>query len=97
MKKAALVEILICKRKEKQSSRILLTQKSTHWNPRASIRQAPKSQPSVPVNLTCNWQGINKVKSESVSTGIPNVSQVAYRQGSADTENDNRSGKINVY
>ena len=43
MKKAALVEILICKRKEKQSSRILLTQKSTHWNPRVSIRQAPKS------------------------------------------------------
>ena len=30
----------------------LLTQKSTHWNPRASVRQAPESQPSVPVNLT---------------------------------------------
>jgi len=30
----------------------VLTQKSTHWNPRASVRQARKSQPSVPVNLT---------------------------------------------
>ena len=63
----------------------------------ASVRQASESQLSVPVNLTCNWQGINKVKFESVSAGIPNISQVAYRQGSADTENDNRSGKINVY
>jgi len=54
MKKAALVEILICKRKEKQSSGILLTEKSTHWNPRASVRQAPESQPSVLVNLTYN-------------------------------------------
>ena len=34
--------------------------KSTHWNPRASVRQAPESQPSVPVNLTCNWQGIKQ-------------------------------------
>ena len=32
----------------------LLTQKSTHWNPRASVCQAPESHPSVPVNLTCN-------------------------------------------
>jgi len=32
----------------------LLTQKATHWNPRASVCQAPESQPSVPVNLTCN-------------------------------------------
>ena len=39
---------------------IVLTQKSTHWNPRASVRQAPESQPSVPVNLTCNWQGIKQ-------------------------------------
>ena len=40
-----------------QKKTCLLTQKSTHWNPRASVRQAPKSQPSVPVNLTWNWQG----------------------------------------
>ena len=33
-------------------ARLLLTQKSTHWNPRASVRQAWKSQPSVQVNLT---------------------------------------------
>ena len=36
---------------------ILLTQKSTHWNPRASVRRVTESQPSVPVNLTWNWQG----------------------------------------
>ena len=35
---------------------IVLMQKSTHWNPRASVRQARKSQPSVPVNLTWNLQ-----------------------------------------
>ena len=34
----------------------LLTQKSTHWNPRASVRRVTESQPSVPVNLTWNWQ-----------------------------------------
>ena len=30
----------------------VLTQKSTHWNPRASVRRVTESQPSVPVNLT---------------------------------------------
>ena len=35
----------------------VLTQKSTHWNPRASVRRVTESQPSVPVNLTWNWQG----------------------------------------
>jgi hypothetical protein len=34
---------------------LVLTQKSTHWNPRASVCQEPKSQPSVPVSFTCNW------------------------------------------
>jgi len=29
----------------------VLTQKSTHWNPRARVRQASESQPSVPDNL----------------------------------------------
>jgi len=38
----------------------VLTQKSTHWNPRASVHQAPKSQPSVPDNLTCNRQGVKR-------------------------------------
>ena len=42
------------------SQSLLLTQKLTHWNPRASVRQTPESQPSVPVNLTCNWQGIKQ-------------------------------------
>ena len=36
---------------------VVLTQKSTHWNPRASVRRVMESQPSVPVNLTWNWQG----------------------------------------
>ena len=40
----------------------LLKQKSTHWNPRASVRQARKSQPSVPINLTWNWQGRKQSK-----------------------------------
>ena len=30
----------------------LLMQKSTHWNPRASVCRVTESQPSVPVNLT---------------------------------------------
>ena len=30
----------------------VLTQKSTHWNPRAGVRRVTESQPSVPVNLT---------------------------------------------
>ena len=30
----------------------LLTQKSTRWNPRASVHRVTESQPSVPVNLT---------------------------------------------
>jgi hypothetical protein len=38
--------------KEKNFSVHLLTQKSTHWNPRASVRRVTESQPSVPVNLT---------------------------------------------
>ena len=32
----------------------LLMQKSTHWNPRASVRRVTESQPSVPVNLIWN-------------------------------------------
>ena len=34
----------------------VLTQTSTHWNPRASVHRVAESQPSVPVNLTWNWQ-----------------------------------------
>ena len=34
---------------------VVLTQKSIHWNPRASVRRVMESQPSVPVNLTWNW------------------------------------------
>jgi len=36
---------------------VLLMQISSHWNPRASVRQVMESRPSVPVNLTWNWQG----------------------------------------
>ena len=35
----------------------VLMQKSTHWNPRASVSQASESQPSVPVNLTAIDKG----------------------------------------
>ena len=31
----------------------MLMQKSTHWNPRANVRQSSKNRPSVPANLTC--------------------------------------------
>ena len=66
----------------------LLTQKSAHWNPRTSVRQAWK------VNQACQsiWpeidKGENKVKFESISAGIPNISQVGVSARFADTESD---------
>ena len=68
----------------------LLTQKSTHWNPRTSVRQARK------VNQACQsiWpeidKGENKVKFKSVSAGIPNISQVGVSASFADTERDKK-------
>ena len=68
----------------------LLTQKSTHWNSRASVRQARK------VNQACQsiWpeidKGENKVKFESVSAGILNISQMGVSASFADTIDDKR-------
>ena len=68
----------------------VLTQKSTHWNPRASVRQARK------VDQACQsiWpeidKGENKVKIESVSAGIPNISQTGVSASSADTIDDKK-------
>ena len=52
----------------------------------------------VPVNLTCKLTRKQQtVKYESVSAGFPNNSHASYRQGSADIENDNKSGMKSVY
>jgi hypothetical protein len=65
-------------------------QKSTHWNPRANISQAQK------VNQACQsiWpeidKGENKAKFESVSAGIPNISQVGVSASFDDTERDKK-------
>jgi hypothetical protein len=69
--------------------------------PESPVRQARTaldSNQGVPVNLTCKLTRKQQtVKYESVSAGFPNNSHALYRQGSADTENDNRLGMINVY
>ena len=60
-------------------------------------RTALDSNQDVPVNLT--YKSISKqqtVKLKSVSAGFLNHSYAPYRQSSADTENDNRSGIKNV-
>ena len=68
----------------------VLTQKSTHWNPRASVRRVTENQSSVPVNLLEIDKGENKVKFESVSARIPNISQIGVSASFADTIDDKK-------
>ena len=74
--------------------------KRSHTKPESPVRQARNtldSNQGVPANLTCKLTRKQQtIKYKSVSAGFLNHSYVAYRQGSADTENDNRSGMINV-
>ena len=68
----------------------VLMQKSTHWNPRASVRRVTENQSSVPVNLLEIDKGENKVKFESISARIPNISQMGVSASFADTIDDKR-------
>jgi hypothetical protein len=55
------------------------------------------SNQGVPANFTCKLiKKQQTVKLKSVLAGFPNHSHAAYRQGSANTENDSRSGIKNV-
>ena len=75
--------------------------KWSHTKPESPVRQARTAldlNQGVPVNLTCKFTRKQQtVKYESVSAGIPNNSDASYRQGSADIENDNKSGMKSVY
>jgi hypothetical protein len=75
--------------------------KQSHNKPESPVRQARTaldSNQGVPVNLTCKLTRKQQtVKFKSVSAGFPNHSYAAYRQGSADTENNSRSGTKSVY
>ena len=74
--------------------------KQSHTKPESTVRQARTaldSNQGVPVNLTCKLTRKQQiVKFKSVSAGFPNHSYAAYRQDSADTEKDSRSGIISV-
>ena len=66
--------------------------------PVRQARTALDSNQGVPVNLTCKLTRKQQIiKFKSVSAGFSNHSHAAYRQGSADIENDNRSGMISMY
>ena len=75
--------------------------KRSHTKPESPVRQAwtaLDSNQGVPVNLTCKLiRKQQTVKFKSVSAGFPNHPYAMYRQGSADTENDNKSSIKSVY
>ena len=75
--------------------------KDRHTKPKSTVRQdqtITAANRGVPVNLTYKLtRNQQTVKFESISAGFPNNSHTLYRQGSADTKNDNRSDRINVY
>ena len=79
----------------------LLPQNDHTPKPESLVRQARTaldSNQDMPVNLTCKLtRKMQTVKYKSVLAGFPNHSYAAYRQGSADTENDSRSGIKSVY
>ena len=79
----------------------VLTRNDHTPNPRAPYAKLGlhlDSKQGVPINLTCKLTRKQKtVKYKSVSAGFPNHLYVAYRQGSADTENDNRLGIKSVH
>ena len=78
----------------------IIDAKQSHTKPESTIRQARTALDSnlgVPVNLTYKLTRKQQtVKFNSVSAGFPNHSYAGYRQGSADTQDDDRSGMINV-
>ena len=72
----------------------------SHTKPKSPVRQARTTldlNQDVPVNLIYKLTRKQQtVKFKSVSAGFPNHSYAGYRQGSTDTEDDDRSGMINV-
>ena len=73
----------------------LLTRNNHIPKPECPVRY---SNQGVLVNLTYKLTRKQQtVKYESVSAGFPNNSHTSYRHGAADTENDNKLDKINVY
>ena len=55
----------------------VLTQKSTHWNSRASVRQARKVDQACQSIWSVDWQGDRvNVKFEGVSAGVPIIPQI---------------------
>ena len=55
-----------------------------------------ESQPSVPANWPEIDKGENKVKFESVSAGIPNISHTGVSASSADTVDDKKILNVSV-
>ena len=69
----------------------VLTQKSTHWNPRASVRQARKIDQACQSIWPVDWQGDRvNVKFEGVSAGVPIIPQIGVSASFADTECNKR-------
>ena len=69
----------------------MLTQKSTHWNPRASVHRvtekSTKRASQFDLKLT---REKTKVKFKSISAGIPNITQMGVSASSADTIDDRK-------
>ena len=71
--------------------RILLTQKSTHWNPRASVHQARKVDQACQSIWPIDWQGDRvNVKFEGVSAGVPIIPHIGISASFADRIHDKR-------
>ena len=68
---------------------IVLRQKSTHWNPRASVRQARKVDQACQSIWPVDWQGDRvNVKFEGVSAGFPKIPHTGVSAGTADADSD---------
>ena len=69
----------------------LLTQKSIHWNPRASVRQARKIDQAYQSIWPVDWQGdMVNIKFKGVSAGVPIIPQIGVSASFADTIHDKR-------
>ena len=69
----------------------VLTQKSTHWNPRASVRQARKIDQACQSIWPVDWQGDRvNVKFEGVLARVPIIPQIGVSASFADTIHDKR-------
>ena len=83
------------------ASQLHVDAKRSHTKPESPVRQARTaldSNQDVPVNLTCKLTRKQQtVKFKTVLVGFPNHPYAAYRHGSADTENGNRSSIKGVY